>query len=208
MRKQLITAILYTVATTLLLGIAYPLAITALAQWWMPRQANGELITRGGTIIGSQLIGQSFTGSGYFYGRPSAAGNGYDAANSSGSNLGPTNAALITRVEQSAAQLRNDHGDADVPVDLVTTSGSGLDPDISPAAAQYQIPRVARETGLSQAQLAQLVQANTQPRQFGFLGEPRVNVLALNLSLRQRLAETRAASSSRAAGADSGKAQP
>lgn len=208
MRKQLITAILYTVATTLLLGIAYPLAITALAQWWMPRQANGELITRGGTIIGSQLIGQSFTGAGYFYGRPSAAGNGYDAANSSGSNLGPTNAALITRVEQSAAQLRNDHGDADVPVDLVTTSASGLDPDISPAAAQYQIPRVARETGLSAAQLAQLVQANTQPRQFGFLGEPRVNVLALNLSLRQRLAETRAASSSRAAGTDSGKAQP
>ena len=207
MRKQFVTAVLYTIVTTLLLGLAYPLVITVLAQWLMPRQANGELITRGGTIIGSQLIGQSFTGAGYFYGRPSAAGNGYDAANSSGSNLGPTNAALITRVEQSAAQLRQNHGDAEVPVDLVTTSGSGLDPDISPAAAQYQIPRVARETGLSPAQLAQLVQSNTQARQFGILGEPRVNVLALNLSLRQLLAETHAASPSRASDADSGKAQ-
>jgi K+-transporting ATPase ATPase C chain len=208
MRKQFVTAILYTVATTLLLGVAYPLAVTALAQWWMPHQANGELITRDGSVIGSKLIGQSFTGAGYFYGRPSAAGSGYDAANSSGSNLGPTNAALIARVEQSVAQFRHNHGDAEVPVDLVTTSASGLDPDISPAAAQYQIPRVARETGLTTAQLAQLVESNTQPRQFGFLGEPRVNVLALNLSLRQLLAETHAASPSRAAGGDGRKAQP
>jgi K+-transporting ATPase ATPase C chain len=187
MRKQLITAILYTVATTLLLGVAYPLAITALAQWMMPYQANGELIRRGGTVIGSRLIGQSFTGAGYFHGRPSAAGNGYDAANSSGSNLGPTNATLITRVDQSAAELRRANSGAEVPVDLVTASGSGLDPDITPAAALYQIPLVARETGLSTEQLTQLVQANTQQRQFGFLGEPRVNVLTLNLAMEQLL---------------------
>lgn len=189
MRKQFITAILYTVVTTLLLGVGYPLAVTVLAQWLMPYQANGELIRRGGAVIGSQLIGQSFTGAGYFHGRPSAAGNGYDAANSSGSNLGPTNAALIARVEQSTAALSGANGGADVPVDLVTTSASGLDPDITPAGALFQVPRVARETGLPRAQVMQLVQSATQPRQFGFLGEPRVNVLNLNLALRQLVAQ-------------------
>lgn len=185
MRKQVTTAILYTIVTTLFLGVAYPLAVTALAQWLMPQQANGELLTQNGVVIGSRLIGQSFTGPGYFHSRPSAAGNGYDAANSSGSNLGPTNATLIARVEQSVKALQKTHGDAEVPVDLVTASGSGLDPDITPAAALYQVSRVARETGLPPAQLEQLIQANTQPRQFGFLGEPRVNVLMLNLALDQ-----------------------
>lgn len=185
MRKQFMTALLYTIVTTLLLGLAYPLAVTVLAQWLMPRQANGELITRDGVVIGSQLIGQSFTGPGYFHGRPSAAGNGYDAANSSGSNLGPTNATLIARVQQSVSELHKKTGNADVPVDLVTTSASGLDPDVTPAGAQYQISRVSRETGIPPAQLEQLVAANTQQRQFGFLGEPRVNVLALNLALLQ-----------------------
>jgi K+-transporting ATPase ATPase C chain len=185
MRKQVTTAILYTIVTTLLLGVAYPLAVTALAQWLMPQQANGELLTQNGVVIGSRLIGQTFTGPGYFHSRPSAAGNGYDAANSSGSNLGPTNATLIARVEQSVKDLQKTHGDAEVPVDLVTASGSGLDPDITPAAALYQVSRVARETGLPPAQLEQLIQANTQPRQFGFLGEPRVNVLMLNLALDQ-----------------------
>ena len=183
MRKQFMTAVLYTVATTLLLGLAYPLAITALAQWLMPRRANGELIERNGVVLGSQLIGQSFTAPAYFHGRPSAAGNGYDAANSSGSNLGPTNAALIARVQQAVSELRRNNGNAEVPVDLVTTSASGLDPDITPAAAEYQMPRIARATGLSMDQLERLVEENTQPRQFGLLGEPRVNVLALNLAL-------------------------
>jgi K+-transporting ATPase ATPase C chain len=188
MRKQFITACLYTLVTTVLLGLAYPLAVTGLAHLLMPAKANGELITNNGVLIGSKLIGQSFTGPGYFNSRPSAAGTGYDAANSSGSNLGPTNATLIARVQQSVQswQSREDKAgnrNTDVPVDLVTASGSGLDPDITVAAAEYQVPSVAQTRGLPQTQVEQLVQSHIEPRQFGFLGEPRVNVLELNLAL-------------------------
>lgn len=188
MRKQFITACLYTLVTTVLLGLGYPLAVTALAHLLMPAKANGELITQNGVLVGSKLIGQAFTGPGYFNSRPSAAGTGYDAANSSGSNLGPTNASLIARVEQSVQSWKSredkfGNGKGDVPVDLVTTSGSGLDPDITVAAAEYQVPSVAQTRGLPQDQVEHLVQAHIEPRQFGFLGEPRVNVLELNLAL-------------------------
>lgn len=188
MRKQFITACLYTLVTTVLLGLGYPLAVTGLAHLLMPEKANGELITKDGVVVGSKLIGQSFTGPGYFDSRPSAAGTGYDASNSSGSNLGPTNASLITRVEQSVQSWKNreakvGNGAANVPVDLVTTSGSGLDPDITVAAAEYQVASVAQTRGLPPDQVEHLVQAHIEPRQFGFLGEPRVNVLELNLAL-------------------------
>jgi K+-transporting ATPase ATPase C chain len=188
MRKQLITACLFTVVTTLFLGLAYPLGVTVLAHLLMPAQANGQLITKNDVLVGSKLIGQSFTGPGYFNSRPSAAGTGYDAANSSGSNLGPTNATLIARVEQSVQAWQTREAkigkpDTKVPVDLVTTSGSGLDPDITAAAAEYQIASVAQARGLPRDQVAQLVKAHIEPRQFGFLGEPRVNVLELNLAL-------------------------
>lgn len=188
MRKQFITACLYTLVTTVLLGLGYPLAITVLAHLLMPAKANGELIMKNGVLVGSKLIGQSFTGPGYFNGRPSAAGAGYDAANSSGSNLGPTNATLIARVEQSvyAWQIReakNGNSRTAVPVDLVTTSGSGLDPDITVSAAEYQVPSVAHTHGLPTDQVQHLVQSHIEPRQFGILGEPRVNVLELNLAL-------------------------
>ena len=185
MRKQLTTAFLYTIVTTLLLGVAYPLGITLIAHFTMRNKANGQLITRNGVLIGSRLIGQSFTGPNYFHGRPSAAGTGYDAANSAGSNLGPTNAALITRVQQSVQELQSTQPGVSVPVDLITTSGSGLDPDLTPAAAAYQIARVARERGLTNAQVESLVKEHTELRQFGILGEPRVNVLELNLALDQ-----------------------
>lgn len=188
MRKQIITAILYTVVTTLLLGVAYPLGMTVLAHFLMPQKANGELITQNGVLVGSKLIGQPFTGPGYFHGRPSAAGAGYDAANSSGSNLGPTNATLIARVQQSvqawrASRPKNIDAQANVPIDLVTTSASGLDPDITIAAAEYQVPEVAHARALTEAKVKDLVQAHIQPRQFGALGEPHVNVLELNLAL-------------------------
>jgi K+-transporting ATPase ATPase C chain len=188
MRKQIFTAVLYTIVTTLLLGIAYPLGITVLAHFLMPQQANGELIAKDGVLVGSKLIGQTFTGAGYFQGRPSSAGTGYDAANSSGSNLGPTNATLIARVEQSVQSWQTreaKHGNAhtNVPIDLVTTSGSGLDPDITVAAAEYQVASVAQVRGLPKDQVARLVKAHIEPRQFGVLGEPRVNVLELNLAL-------------------------
>jgi K+-transporting ATPase ATPase C chain len=188
MRKQFITACLYTLVTTVLLGLGYPLAVTGLAHLLMPAKANGELITKDGVVVGSRLIGQPFTGPGYFDSRPSAAGTGYDASNSSGSNLGPTNATLITRVEQSVdswqqREAKAGSSNANVPIDLVTTSGSGLDPDITVAAAAYQVPSVAQTRGLSQDQVEHLMQAHIKPRQFGFLGEPRVNVLELNLAL-------------------------
>jgi potassium-transporting ATPase KdpC subunit len=188
MRKHFITACLFTVVTTVLLGLGYPLVITGLAHLLMPAKADGELITNNSVLIGSKLIGQPFTGPGYFNSRPSNAGTGYDAANSSGSNLGPTNATLIARVQQSVQswQTREDKAgnrNTDVPIDLVTTSGSGLDPDISVAAAEYQVPSVAQTRGIPQPQVEQLVQAHIEPRQFGFLGEPRVNVLELNLAL-------------------------
>jgi K+-transporting ATPase ATPase C chain len=188
MRKHFITACLYTLVTTILLGLGYPLAITGLAHLLMPAKADGELITNNGVLIGSKLIGQPFTGPGYFNSRPSAAGTGYDAANSSGSNLGPTNATLIARVQQSVQswQSREDKAgnrNTDVPVDLVTASGSGLDPDITVGAAEYQVPSVAQTRGLPEDQVEHLVQSHIEPRQFGFLGEPRVNVLELNLAL-------------------------
>ena len=183
--KNLLTAVLMTVVTTALLGLLYPLTVTAIAQLAFPDKANGQLIKRSdGTIIGSRIIGQPFTGPGYFHSRPSAAGAaGYDAGASSGSNLGPTNQKLIDRIKGDVERLQAENPGKPVPIDLVTTSGSGLDPHISPAAAEFQIPRVARERGLSENALMQIVATHTEGRQFGFLGEPRVNVLELNLDL-------------------------
>lgn len=166
-----------------MLGIIYPLVVTGLAQVFFKDKANGQLIAEHGTIVGSRIIGQSFSGPGYFHSRPSNAGNGYDAANSAGSQLGPTNKQLIDRVNAGVAANQADNPLQPVPVDLVTTSASGLDPDISPAAAGFQVPRVAKERRTSEDKIRQLVHAHTQPRQFGFLGEVRVNVLELNLEL-------------------------
>ena len=180
MKKHILTACLYTVITALGLGVLYPLLITGLAHVAFRRQAEGELITQNGQLIGSKLIGQPFTGAGYFHSRPSAAGTGYDASSSSGSNMGPTNAALITRVDGSVTA---EHASGDVPVDLVTASGSGLDPDITPAAALYQVARVAKERHMTEEQVRTLVQGHVQQRQLGLLGEARVNVLELNLAL-------------------------
>ncbi|MGC2515383.1 MAG: potassium-transporting ATPase subunit KdpC [Terriglobales bacterium] len=187
MKKNLITAVLMTTATTVLLGILYPLLVTGLAQLIFPKQANGQLIQRDGLVVGSRLIGQQFSGPGYFHSRPSAAGAaGYDATASGGSNFGPTNAQLITRVNGEVAKLQAENPGTTVPVDLVTTSGSGLDPDISPAAAQFQIRRVAAERKIPETEVARLVEANSENRQWGFLGEPRVNVLELNMALDAR----------------------
>ncbi len=184
MKKNLVTAVLMTIATTILLGIIYPLVVTGLAKVFFPHQAGGQLIERDGKVVGSRIIGQPFTGPGYFHSRPSAAGNnGYDAANSGGSNLGPTNQKLIDRVKQDVASLQAENPGTPVPIDLVTTSASGLDPHISPAAADFQVARVARERGISQDELRRLLAKHTEGRQFGFLGEPRVNVLELNLDL-------------------------
>ncbi|MFZ1916000.1 MAG: potassium-transporting ATPase subunit KdpC [Terriglobales bacterium] len=184
MKKNLITAALMTIATTILLGILYPLLMTGLAQLIFPKQANGQLIQRGGVIVGSRLIGQPFSGTGYFHSRPSAAGAaGYDPTASSGSNLGPTNAQLIARVNGDVGKLQIESPGVPVPVDLVTTSASGLDPDITPAAAQFQIRRVAAERKIPEKQVVALVRENTENRQWGFMGEPRVNVLELNIAL-------------------------
>jgi K+-transporting ATPase ATPase C chain len=180
MKKTLITACLYTVVTAVLLGVFYPLAMTGIAQVFFRDKANGQLIVEGGTVVGSKIIGQPFTGEKYFHSRPSAAGTGYDAGNSSGSNLGPTNKALVDRVTASVA---SEKGDGPVPVDLVTASGSGLDPDISPAAAYYQVERVAGARHLSADAVKALVEKHVVERQFGLLGEPRVNVLLLNREL-------------------------
>ena len=181
MKKQVVTACLYTVVMAVLLGVVYPLVITAVAQLTMRAKADGQLLRRGGTVVGSALIGQPFTGPGYFHSRPSAAGAGYDAAASSGSNYGPTNKALVDRVDASVKTEGT--GDRAVPVDLVTASASGLDPDVTPAAALYQVARVARERHMPEAAVRALVERHVTPRQFGLLGEPRVNVLQLNLAL-------------------------
>ena len=187
MTRHLITALRMTVVTTALLGVAYPLGVTALAQLLFPDKANGQLIEREGHVVGSRIIGQPFTSPGYFYSRPSAAGAGYDAGASSGSNLAPTNRKLIDRIAGDVARLQPGNPGLPVPIDLVTASGSGLDPHISPAAALFQVPRVARERGLSEEALRQLIDAHTEGRQFGILGEPVVNVLLLNLALDERV---------------------
>jgi len=193
MKKNLITAVLMTIATTVLLGILYPMLVTGLAQLIFPKQANGQLIQRAdGAVIGSRLIGQPFSGPGYFHSRPSAAGAaGYDASASGGSNLGPTNAQLIARVSGDVAKLQAENPGAPIPVDLVTTSGSGLDPDITPAAAQFQIHRVALERRISEVEVTSLVRENFENRQWGFLGEPRVHVLELNIALDARYGRSR-----------------
>jgi len=183
MKKNLIISLLYTVVTTVLLGIGYPLVVTAIAHVAFPRQSAGNLLYNAqGDLIGSHWIGQSFTGPSYFHSRPSAAGAGYDPTSSSGSNLGPTSAALVTRIQQSVTAEQTTQA---VPIDLVTASASGLDPDISPAAAFFQVPRIAAQRGMDENQLRSIVQAHVQQRQFGFLGEQRVNVLELNLAIDQ-----------------------
>jgi potassium-transporting ATPase KdpC subunit len=181
--RNLIAAALMTIVTTLILGVLYPLAITAIAQVAFTSQANGQLIERNGKVVGSRIIGQGFSSPGYFRPRPSAAGTGYDAANSAGSNLGPTNKKLIDAVKANVEAARKENPNAPVPIDLVTTSASGFDPHISPAAAEFQVPRVARERGIPDAEVRRLVDANTEGRQLGFLGERRVNVLELNIAL-------------------------
>ncbi len=184
MKKNLLISIWFTLATTVLFGLIYPLVITGLAQAFFPRQANGELVRRGGKLVGSHLIGQPFNAPGYFWSRPSAAGNaGYDPTASGGSNYAPTNKMLIDRVNASVQQLQPTNPGALVPIDLVTASGSGLDPDITPAAAEFQVPRVAKQRGMSEQDVRAAVARHTKGRQWGFLGEPRVNVLELNLDL-------------------------
>jgi potassium-transporting ATPase KdpC subunit len=184
MKKNLLISIWFTLATTVLFGIIYPLVVTGLAQVMFPKQANGELIVQNGKLVGSHLMGQPFTAPGYIWSRPSAAGNaGYDPTASGGSNFGPTNKMLIDRVNASVQQLQPTNPNTPIPADLVTTSGSGLDPDISPASADFQVPRVAKERGMSEQDVRVLVAKHTEGRQWGFLGEPRVNVLDLNLDL-------------------------
>ncbi|HLJ89800.1 MAG TPA: potassium-transporting ATPase subunit KdpC [Candidatus Angelobacter sp.] len=186
MKKNLITAILMTAVTTMLLGLIYPLAVTGLSRIWAEK-ADGQIITKHGVIVGSRIIAQPFTGPQYFHPRPSAAGtNGYAADNSGGSNYGPTNQKLVDRVKGDVATLQAENPGKPVPVELVTTSGSGLDPDLSPAGVDFQIPRVAKTRGIGSDELSKLVSEHTQGRQFGVLGEPRVNVLELNLALDEK----------------------
>jgi potassium-transporting ATPase KdpC subunit len=183
MKKNLIISFWFTVVTTVIFGLLYPLAVTGLAQVVFHDRANGQLIERGGKIVGSRIIGQAFSGPGYFHPRPSNAGTGYDATSSGGSFLGPTNKKLIDRVAGDVQKLQAENPNVPVPVDLVTSSGSGLDPEISPAAAEFQIPRVSRARHVSESDLRSSIARHTLGRQFGFLGEPRVNVLELNLEL-------------------------
>src|SRR5215469_3710948 len=183
MKKNFMTAIWFTLVTTVLLGVAYPLVVTGLSQVLFPNEANGQLIPRNGKLVGSRIIGQNFTGPGYFHSRPSAAGTGYDPTASGGSFLGPTNKALVERVKADVQKDQAENPSQTVPVDLVTASGSGLDPEISPAAAAFQVPRVAKERGMKEADVRGLVEKHTLGRQLGVLGESRVRVLELNLDL-------------------------
>jgi len=183
MKKNLLISILMTIATTVLLGLFYPLIVTGLAQLIFPDKANGQLIVKNGRVVGSRIIGQGFSGPAYFHSRPSAAGSGYDAANSGGSNLGPTNRKLLDRVKGDVAAAQAENPSVPVPIDLVTTSASGFDPHITPAAAEFQVPRVAKARGITVDRLQALVTRHTEARQLGILGEPRVNVLELNLDL-------------------------
>jgi len=189
MKKNLVTAVLITIATTVLLGIIYPLVVTGIAQVLFPKKANGQLIEANGKIIGSRLIAQAFTAPGYFHPRPSAVS--YDPTNSNGSQLGPTNQKLIDRVKGDVAAAQAENPGIPVPIDLVTTSASGLDSDITPEAAAFQLPRVAKARGINEDALRQLVAKHTVGRQLGFLGEPRVNVLELNLELDKQFSNRR-----------------
>jgi potassium-transporting ATPase KdpC subunit len=177
------TSIRFTIVTAILFGLAYPLAVTGLAGVLFPHQAGGSLILSNGKVIGSELLAQSFTSDRYFHPRPSAAGNGYDATSSGGSNLAQSNAKLLARIQGDIDKLAKENPGKPVPIDLVTASGSGLDPDITPDAAYYQAGRVARARGLAEDRIRELIAQHTTPRQFGLLGEPRVSVLDLNLAL-------------------------
>jgi K+-transporting ATPase ATPase C chain len=181
--RNLIAAVLMTIVTTIILGVIYPLAMTGIAQVMFPDKANGQLIERDGKVVGSRIIGQGFSSPGYFHSRPSAAGTGYDAANSAGSNLGPTNKKLIDTVKANVDAARKENPTAPVPIDLVTASASGFDPHITPAAAEFQVPRIASERSMTEDAVRQVVAVNTEGRQLGFFGEARVNVLELNLAL-------------------------
>ena len=186
MKKNFITSILYTAVATVLLGVIYPLVVTGLAQMFAKDRANGQLIRKNGVTIGSRILAQPFSSAKYFHARPSAAGaNGYDATNSGGTNWGPTNQKLTNRVKNDTAVLQSENPEKPVPIDLVTTSGSGLDPHITPASAEFQVARVAMARGTAEANIRKLVAEHTELRQFGFLGEPRVNVLELNLALEE-----------------------
>lgn len=183
MKRNLLISILFTLVTTVIFGLLYPLTITGLAQVLFHDRANGQLIEKNGKSVGSRIIGQTFAGPGYFHSRPSSAGTGYDATSSAGSNLAPTNKALIERVKGDVDKARAENPLTPVPIDLVTASGSGLDPEISPAAAEFQVPRVAKERGIPDGEVRSLVHKFTRDRQFGVLGEPGLNVLELNLEL-------------------------
>lgn len=193
MKKNLVISVPMTIATTILLGIIYPLVVTGISQVLFPKKANGQFIEANGKIVGSRIIGQTFTSPGYFHSRPSAAGNGYDATASNGSQLGPTNQKLVDRVKGDVAAAQAENPGTPIPIDLVTASGSGLDPELSPAAAAFQIPRIAKARGISEAQTRELVAKHTENRQLGFLGEPRVNVLELNLELDKQFPGTKQA---------------